>query len=253
MITIAVINQKGGVGKTTTTLNLAAQSSLRHKTLIVDCDIQSNLTRNLDKEGSRSTIRDLFTGNSFETVNVRKNLDLLPSTKELIGIELIIQDKYNREKILEKGLSKIAKDYDYCFIDCPPNIGLVTVNVLACADYVIIPITSEAFSIQGLETMLPFVEEIREEINTNLTILGFVLTMYDNRLTISRKVQEQLKSNGWDIGLFKAVIRRNISIANAQFEQKTVFEYDKNSNGARDYMALGKEVLTKIKKLENGE
>ena len=198
MVTIAIINQKGGVAKTTTSVNLAAQASLRYKTLIVDCDKQANLTN-----------------------------------------------------ILDGFLSPLAKDYDYCFLDCPPDIGLITVNALATADYVIIPLKADSYSLQGVDAMLPFIQEVRDKINPKLTILGFVLTQYNERLNISKQIMEEIHSNGWDVALFDSMIRINTSLADSQFHKKTIFEYDKNSNGAKDYMQLGKEVLTKIKKIEN--
>lgn len=252
MITVAIINQKGGVAKTTTCINLSAQFSLKHRTLMVDCDKQANLSHNFEQKEPSSTIKDAFLGNDFKTVPVRENLELLPSSTELIGIEVEIQDKFRRESLLEKALAKVSDNFDFCFIDCPPDIGLVTVNALSCADYIIIPVKASQFSLQGIASMLTFVREIREEVNPNLTILGFVLTHFDERLNVSKKILEEIKKNGWDVALFKSTIRVNTAIENSQFENKTIFEYDMKSNGSKDYAALGKEVLTKIKNLENG-
>ncbi|WP_291960132.1 ParA family protein [Maribacter sp.] len=251
MVTIAIINQKGGVAKTTTSVNLAAQASLRYKTLIVDCDKQANLTNTFDQLDAETNIKNAFLGEPFEVVNVRKNIDLIPSTPKLIGIERIIQEEIRRESILDGFLSPLAKDYDYCFLDCPPDIGLITVNALATADYVIIPLKADSYSLQGVDAMLPFIQEVRDKINPKLTILGFVLTQYNERLNISKQIMEEIHSNGWDVALFDSMIRINTSLADSQFHKKTIFEYDKNSNGAKDYMQLGKEVLTKIKKIEN--
>lgn len=251
MVTIAIINQKGGVAKTTTTINLAAQASLRYKTLIVDCDTQANLTDTFEQLKAETNVKNAFLGEPFEVVNVRKNIDLIPSTPKLIGIERTIQEQIKRESILDDFLKPLAKDYDYCFLDCPPDIGLITLNALATADYIIIPLKADSFSLQGIDNMLPFIQEVRNKINSKLTILGFVLTQYNERLNISKQVMEEIRSNGWDIALFETMIRNNTSLAEAQFYKKTIFEYDKNSNGAKDYMQLGKEVLKKIKKIEN--
>jgi len=247
---VAFSNQKGGVAKTTSCLNLAAQAALKGKTLLIDCDKQANLTKNLGQEKAKTTINDLFLGRPFEIVNVRKNLDLIPSSIEFAGIDLLISGKFARELILKKALEKYRDDYDYVFIDCPPDMNLVTVNALAVADFVIVPVQAAQFSMDGVAIMIEFITGVRENLNEDLTILGILLTHFDERLKISKSIEEDIKENGWGDALFKTRIRRNTAIENSQHKdfRMTIFEYDKKSTGAIDYMNLGKEVLHKIKK-----
>lgn len=246
MITVAIINQKGGVGKTTTAINLSAQAALKSKTLVIDCDKQANLSYNFGVTDPNTTIRDALLGDRYELVPVRKNLDLLPSSRDLIGVETILNEKFNRESLLKKSLSEVRDNYEYCFIDCPPEIGLITVNALTCADYVILPVKASQFSLEGISVMLEFLTQVRHAMNPNLDVLGILLTQYDERLNVSKNIVKKIKENGWDIAMFDTKIRQNTAIEQSQYEQKTIFEYDKNANGAKDYISLGKEILTKV-------
>lgn len=248
MSVTSIMNQKGGVGKTTTCINLAAQAALGAKTLIIDADKQSSLTQNFEQYKPKSSILELFRGKPFEVVNVRRNLDLLPCTIDFAGIDLEIQGEYSREYIMSKALAKFKGDYEYIFIDCPPDISLVTVNALTASDYVIIPIKAARFSMDGISLMLDFVRKIKSALNPDISILGLLLTHFDERLRISKNIEKEIKEKGWDVALFKTRIRSNTAIENSQFEKKTIFEFDKKSFGTMDYMNLGKEVQRKIKK-----
>lgn len=250
MLTIAISNQKGGVAKTTTCSNLAAYVAKKHKVLVVDCDKQANLTKNLGIEDAKGTINDLFLKRPFEIVKVRKNMDLIPSSIDFAGIDLLIQSNLAREFILKKALGKLKQDYDYVFMDCPPDMNLVTVNALTASDYVIIPVQATQFSMDGVNLMVDFISGVRESINPDLSLLGILVTHFDERLRISKSIERDFKDNGWENALFETRIRRNTAIENSQHKdhRMTIFEYDKKCPGAKDYTALGKEVLKKIKK-----
>ena len=247
---VSISNQKGGVAKTTTCLNLAAQAALKGKTLLIDCDKQANLTKNLGQENAKTTISDLFLKKPFDVVNVRKNLDLIPSSIDFAGIDLVIQYELARESILKKALKKLENNYDYVFIDCPPDMNLVTVNALTVSDYVIVPVQASQFSMDGVSIMIDFISGVKEELNENLSVLGILLTHFNSNLNISKSIEQDIIDNGWGDALFKTRIRRNTAIENSQHKDNrmTIFEYDKKSTGAIDYMNLGKEVLKKINK-----
>ena len=249
MPTIVLMNQKGGVAKTTTAINLAVQAALTRPTLLIDTDEQGSLTKQFGITDPKTTIKEALLGRPFEVVNVRKNLDVLPADAELIGIDLQLSGFVKREHKLEKAIDTIRDNYEYIFIDCPSNTSLVTVNALACADFVILPIKLDILSTEGIDHMVNFISMVKET-NENLSILGILITQYEERARVSEKILSNMKEKGWEGFLFKTRIRKNITITEGQAYRKNIFEYNRNSTGAQDYVALGKEVLTKINKLK---
>lgn len=241
------MNQKGGVGKTTTAINLAYQASLKFPTLLIDADPQGNASKNFEILEPKTSINDAFLKRDFEVVPVRENLDVLPSNDDFTGIDLKIQNELLRHLILKNALSKLHKNYEYIFIDCPPDLSLVTVNALSCADYVIMPVAADEFSMQGVEVMIDFIRQIKDAINNDLVVLGILLTHFDKRLTITKSILKVIEEKKWDSALFDTKIRVNTAIKNAQFHKKTIFEYDRKSTGALDYMLLAEEIHNKIK------
>lgn len=247
MNTICLMNNKGGVGKTTTTINVAYCLSKKAKVLIIDCDSQSNLSNSFGITEPSISVYDLFKRKSVKPINVRKNLDIIPSTGDFAGADLIIQNEFARELILKKQLNEFKELYDYVFIDCPPSLNLVTINALSASDYVIIPVEASAFSMSGVSSMIEFTTSIKEMINPDINILGLLITKYDKRLKLATKILKQIEEKGWERAFFKTKIRINTTIAASQDEQKPILEYDSKSHGAIDYVSLTKEIINRVK------
>jgi chromosome partitioning protein len=243
---IAVLNQKGGVGKTTTTINLAAFLAREgQRVLICDLDPQGNSTSGLgiDKNSLSSTLYDVLFSraeavNTIQKINEEK-LFLMPSNAQLAGAEVELVAMPERELQLKKVLAGL--DYDYVLIDCPPALGLLTVNALAAADQVLIPVQAEYYALEGLSQLLSVIQQVRQALNRSLNILGVVVTLYDKRNSLSDQVKKELEKY-FDDKVFKTVIPRNVRLAEAPSFGKSIIEHDKWSKGARAYKALAKEV-----------
>jgi chromosome partitioning protein len=243
---IAVLNQKGGVGKTTTTINLAAFLAREgQRVLICDLDPQGNSTSGLgiDKNSLSSTLYDVLFSraeaiNTIQKINEEK-LFLMPSNAQLAGAEVELVAIPERELQLKKVLAGL--DYDYILIDCPPALGLLTVNALAAADQVLIPVQAEYYALEGLSQLLSVIQQVRQALNRSLNILGVVVTLYDKRNSLSDQVKKELEKY-FDDKVFKTVIPRNVRLAEAPSFGKSIIEHDKWSKGARAYKALAKEV-----------
>lgn len=247
---IAVINQKGGVGKTTTAVNLAAQ--LAHKecsVLLVDLDPQGNATSGLglEKDTLSPTSYDVL----FEQATLdqavcrtkREGLYILPANADLAAAEVELVGRQNREFALRQALQVV--NYNYIIIDCPPALGLLTVNALTAAHTILIPVQSEYYALEGLGQLLATVQQVRQGLNPPLDLLGVLLTMYDKRTSLAEQVLAELESH-FDDKLFKTAIPRNIRLAEAPSFGKTIFEHDRWSKGARAYKQLAKEVSKRV-------
>lgn len=250
MPTIVLMNQKGGVAKTTTSINLAVQAALNRPTLLIDTDEQGSLTKQFGITDAKTTVKDALLGKPFDVINVKKNLDVIPADSRLADIELHLSGLLGRENKLNKSLAKIKDDYGYIFIDCPSNTSIITINALATADYVILPIKLDLLSIEGIDYMIKFITMVKEEANPKLSVLGILITQYEKDTKVSAKILDDIKKKGWEDVLFRTKVRKNVTITEGQAYRKNIFDYQKNSKGAQDYVSLGKEVLTKIKKLE---
>ncbi|HEX8763013.1 MAG TPA: ParA family protein [Candidatus Saccharimonadales bacterium] len=247
---IAVINQKGGVGKTTSAVSLAAQlASEKTPVLLVDLDPQGNATSGLgiDKNKLHATTYDvLFDRTSLDQAVIptgRQGLFVLPATPELAAAEVELVDMQNREFALQRTLQTGA--YSYVIIDCPPALGLLTVNALVAGHSLLIPVQSEYYALEGLGQLLETVQKVRKSVNPSLDLLGVLLTMYDKRTSLSEQVRDEIKAHFGD-KLFKTVIPRNVRLAEAPSFGKTIFEHDRWSKGARAYKQLAKEVEKRV-------
>ena len=249
---IAIANQKGGVGKTTTAINLAASLAvLEKKVLIIDADPQANTTSGLNFSPDNDQERTLYEV-MVDQIDIRDtliqteiaNLHMIPSHINLVGAEIQLVDVDDRESRIKNALAAIRNDYDYIIIDCSPSLGLITVNSLAAADSVMIPVQPEFFALEGLGKLLHTVRLVQNDINTDLTIEGFVVTMFDGRTKVHNQVLGELREHFGNM-VFKSIIQRNIRLSEAPSHGKPIILYDVICNGTTNYLNLAKEVLEK--------
>ena len=249
---IAIANQKGGVGKTTTAINLAASLAvLEKKVLIIDADPQANTTSGLNFSPDNDQERTLYEV-MVDQINIRNtliqteiaNLHMIPSHINLVGAEIQLVDAADRESRIKNALAAIKDEYDYIIIDCSPSLGLITVNSLAAADSVMIPVQPEFFALEGLGKLLQTIRLVQNGINPDLNIEGFVVTMFDGRTKVHNQVLGELREH-FGTMVFKSIIQRNIRLSEAPSHGKPIILYDVICNGTTNYLNLAKEVLEK--------
>ena len=250
----AVSNQKGGVGKTTSAINIAAGlAMLGKRVLLLDLDPQGNATTGLgfSKSSLEQSIYSVLIDDEKALENIMptevENLDLLPSNIDLAGAEVELVYKKNRERVLKNALEEIRSRYDYILIDCPPSLGLLTINALACADSVIIPIQSEYYALEGLSQLMNSISLVKQHLNAGLEVDGVVLTMYDSRSLISKQIAEEIKKF-FTKRLFEIVVPRNVRLVEASSYGKPIMMHDPKCTGARAYKALTLEYLARQSK-----
>ena len=248
---IAIANQKGGVGKTTTTINLAASLGvLEKKVLLIDADPQANASSGLGidvesvENGTYRLLEHSITVKEAIVATKSPNVDIIPAHIDLVAIEIELVDKEEREYMLKKAINSLKESYDYILIDCAPSLGLLTLNALTASDSVIIPIQCEYFALEGLGKLLNTIKSIQKIHNPSLDIEGLLLTMYDSRLRLSNQVVEEVKKH-FDKMVFKTIIQRNVRLGEAPSFGESIISYDAGSKGANNYLSLAQELMEK--------
>ncbi|MBN2418926.1 MAG: ParA family protein [Deltaproteobacteria bacterium] len=246
---ITVANQKGGVGKTTTAINLSASLAVAEKKcLLIDCDPQGNATTGLgfDRSSLQKGVYDLILGNSHLEDVINKTclakMDLIGASDDLVGVEVEMVSMADKEFRIKKAIDNLKHDYDYIFIDCPPSLGFLTVNALTASDFVMIPLQCEYYALEGLAQIITTVKMVKRGLNPMLRLGGILLTMYDIRNNLSQQVADEVREHFGE-SVFKTVIPRNVRLSEAPSYGKPIILYDVNSKGARSYLSVAKELI----------
>ena len=247
MKTISIMNHKGGTGKTTSSINIGAGLAKKGlKVLLLDIDSQANLTEGLGVGDPEESVYDSIRENKkLPILNISDNLDLVPSSIDLLGTEMEIVSKIGREQILHKLLKPIRSEYDYIIIDCPPSVGLLTVNAMVASDTILLPLQGEYFAYKGVDRLLGIVNEVRDNLNEKLEIGGVFITQINPNRILTKTIVEKLTEDLQD-KVFDTKIRINVALAEAQLQGQTIFDYAPESNGAKDYEMLVDEILNRL-------